>query len=64
MPRKFKVGGLKLWRMERRLTQQDAAKGLGITRRWLRMLEKGTGKPSLELRFKLARLYDKDISEI
>ncbi|MGY5875626.1 MAG: helix-turn-helix transcriptional regulator [Candidatus Thorarchaeota archaeon] len=45
-------------------TQEGLAKRLGVTRQTLISMEKGSYNPSLELAFKLARIFDLKIEEI
>ena len=51
-------------RAQKRLTQQELADGVGVTRLTVSSLEKGKYNPSLELAFRIARFFNKDINEI
>ncbi len=55
---------IKVWRAEYDLTQQDLADKVGVTRQTINALEKGKYIPSLELAFKIARLFDASIEEV
>lgn len=45
-------------------TQEGLAKQLGVTRQTIISMEKGTYNPSLNLAFKLARIFDLKIEDI
>ena len=45
-------------------TQEGLAKRLGVTRQTVISIEKGTYNPSLQLAFKLSRLFGMKIEEI
>ncbi len=45
-------------------TQEGLAKRLGVTRQTLISMEKGSYNPTLELAFKIARVFDVPIEEI
>lgn len=45
-------------------TQEDLAKKLGVTRQTIISLEKNRYIPSLEMGFKVAKLFDKKIDDI
>jgi putative transcriptional regulator len=51
-------------RLNRKMTQEELARELGVTRQTIISLEKNKYIPSLEMGFKVARLFDKDIEEI
>ncbi len=51
-------------RAEKRMTQQDLADAIGVTRATIISIEKGNYNPSLELSFKIAIFFKKDIQEI
>ncbi|UCE14004.1 MAG: helix-turn-helix transcriptional regulator, partial [Candidatus Heimdallarchaeota archaeon] len=55
---------LKVLRVEREWTQEDLAKKLNITRQTVIAVEKGKYNPSLNLAFKMAKLFDCRIEEI
>lgn len=49
---------------EKILTQEELANMLGITRQTVIAMEKGSYKPSLELAFKIARVFNVKIEDI
>lgn len=51
-------------RAERRMTQQQLADAIDVTRATVNALEKGNYNPSLELAFKLALYFNTDIHSI
>ncbi len=51
-------------RKQKRLTQQDLANHLGVTRQTVISLEGGRYNPSITLAFKLARAFDMRIEDI
>ena len=51
-------------RAEKRLTQEELAKAIDVTRATIISIEKGKYNPSLELAFRVALFFEKDISEI
>ncbi len=55
---------LHVWRAEKRITQEELAKAIGVTRATIIAIEKGNYNPSLELSFKLARFFQTDIQQI
>ena len=55
---------LKVYRAMRNITQEDLAKAVGVTRQTVIAIEKGNYNPSLELAFKIARLFDAKIEDI
>ncbi len=46
------------------LTQEDLAQKVGVTRQTILAIEKGKYVPSLELAFKIARLFNEKIENI
>jgi putative transcriptional regulator len=46
------------------MTQQDLAKELGVSRQTIVAIEKGKYSPSLELAFKLARVFEMKIDDL
>lgn len=46
------------------MTQAELAKRSGVTRQTILALEAGRYSPSLELAFKIAHVFDKEIGEI
>jgi putative transcriptional regulator len=46
------------------LTQQELADKVGVSRQTIVAIEKGNYSPSLELAFKLARVFDAGLEEV
>lgn len=55
---------IKVFRAINNLTQEDLAQKVGVTRQTILAIEKGKYIPSLELAFKIARLFDEKIENI
>ncbi len=55
---------LKVFRAMHDLTQEDLAEKVGVTRQTINATEKRKYNPSLELAFKLARLFEVKIEDI
>ncbi|WP_341368644.1 helix-turn-helix transcriptional regulator [Yoonia sp. BS5-3] len=55
---------IRVLRAERRWTQADLAKHLGVSRNSVNAIENGKYDPSLPLAFQIARLFGKSIEEI
>ena len=55
---------LKVYRAMYNLTQEVLAEKLGVTRQTVISIEKGKYDPSLELAFKIARLFQVKIEDI
>jgi putative transcriptional regulator len=55
---------IKVQRAIRNMTQEELAQKLKVTRQTINAIEKDKYNPSLELAFKLARLFDMKIEEI
>jgi len=51
-------------RQARRMTQEELARELGVTRQTIISLEKNKYVPSLEMGFKVSRLFGKRIEEV
>ncbi len=51
-------------RLGKKLTQEELAKRLGVTRQTIISLEKNKYVPSLEIGFKVARLFELPIEEV
>jgi putative transcriptional regulator len=64
LPRLKIVNRLHVLRAEHRLTQEQLAKEIGVTRATIGAIEGGGYNPSLELAFRLARYLQTDISDI
>jgi putative transcriptional regulator len=64
-PGRFRiVNRLHVFRAERRMTQEQLAGEIGITRATVIAIERGDYNPSLELAFRLARFFETDINSI
>lgn len=55
---------IKVYRAMHDLTQESLAEKVGVTRQTIHAIEKGKYDPSLELAFKLARLFGTRIEDI
>lgn len=55
---------IRVLRAERRWTQADLGKELGISRNSVNAIENGKYDPSLPLAFRIARLFGKTIEEV
>lgn len=55
---------IKVYRAMYDLTQQQLAQKLGVTRQTVVALEKNKYNPSLELAFKIARLFNVSIEDV
>ena len=55
---------LRFLRKERKITQEDLANKLKVTRQTINAIEAGKYSPSLELAFKLAKFFNKRIEEV
>lgn len=51
-------------RAEKRITQQQLADAVGVTRATIVSIERGNYNPSLELAFRIARYFNKDLQDI
>ena len=58
------VNRLHVFRAEHRITQEQLAKEVGVTRATIVAIERGGYNPSLELAFRLARYFQTDINTI
>lgn len=58
------INRLHVLRAERRLTQEQLAKEIGVTRATIVAIEGGGYNPSLELAFRIARFFNADINSI
>ncbi len=63
-PRLAVINRLNVFRAEKRLTQEQLAKAVGVTRATIIAIEGGGYNPSLELAFRLARYFKVNISAI
>ena len=48
----------------KRMTQEDLASSLGVTRQTIHAIENGKYNPSLELAFKIARFFETTIEAV
>jgi Predicted transcriptional regulators len=55
---------LHVFRAEHRLTQEQLAKAVGVTRATIVAIEGGGYNPSLELAFRIARYFKTDINTL
>ena len=55
---------IKVYRAMHDFTQESLAERVGVTRQTIHAIEKGKYDPSLELAFKLARLFGARIEDI
>ena len=55
---------LHVLRAEKRITQEELANEIGITRATIIAIEKGDYNPTLELAFKLSRFFNVGIEQI
>ena len=51
-------------RTEKKMSQDQLAQEVGVTRATINSIEKGNYNPSLELAFRIARFFKKDINKI
>lgn len=58
------VNRLHVFRAEQRITQEQLAKEIGVTRATVVAIEGGGYNPSLELAFRIARYFKTDINMI
>ncbi|MDA7949470.1 MAG: helix-turn-helix transcriptional regulator [Hyphomicrobiaceae bacterium] len=55
---------IRVLRAERRWTQADLAKRLGVSRNSVNAIENGKYDPSLPLAFRIARLFERTVEDI
>jgi putative transcriptional regulator len=55
---------IKVYRAMHDFTQENLAEKVGVTRQTIHAIEKGKYDPSLDLAFKLARLFKANIEDI
>ncbi|AKB20678.1 helix-turn-helix transcriptional regulator [Methanosarcina sp. WH1] len=55
---------IKVYRAIHDLTQESLAEKVGVTRQTINAIEKGKYDPSLDLAFKLSRLFNTSIEDI
>jgi len=58
------INRLHIFRAEHRITQEQLAKEIGVTRATIVAIEGGGYNPSLELAFRLARYFKADINDL
>jgi len=58
------INRLNVFRAEHRLTQEQLAKEIGVTRATIVAIEGGGYNPSLELAFRIVRYFKTDINTI
>lgn len=63
-PKILIINQLNVLRAEKKITQQDLADAIGVTRATVNALEKGNYNPSLELAFRLSLYFEKNIHDI
>lgn len=51
-------------RAERRISQEELAVAVGVTKQTISGIERGKYLPSIELAFKISDVFDKEINEI
>lgn len=65
IPAKLKIANrVHVLRAEKRLTQQELADAIDVTRATVNAIESGNYNPSLELAFRLAQFFKTDIQNI
>lgn len=65
IPQKLKIENrVHVLRAERRLSQQELADAIDVTRATINAIEGGNYNPSLELAFRLAKVFDTEIQNI
>jgi putative transcriptional regulator len=65
LEQKFKITSkLHVFRAEKRISQEELAKAIGVTRGTIVAIEGGDYNPSLELAFRLAKYMGTDIQSI
>ena len=55
---------IRILRAEHKMTQQDLAKKVGVSRQTIISTEKGNYTPSLVLAFEIANAFDVEINEV
>lgn len=58
------ISRIHVHRAEMRITQQQLADAVGVTRGTIIAIEKGNYNPSLDLAFRLARFFNTDIDSL
>ncbi len=55
---------IKVLRAEKNMTQEELAELVSVTRQTILAIEKNKYTPSLELAFKISRVFNKNIEEV
>lgn len=55
---------LKILRAEKNITQEETAQKLGVSRQTIISIEKGKYSPSIDLAFKIAKLFSVSIEDV
>lgn len=58
------ISKIHVFRAEKRITQQQLAESIGVTRGTIIAIEKGNYNPSLELAFRLSKYFNTDINSL
>lgn len=62
---KLKIGNnVHVLRAEKRMSQEQLANEIDVTRATINSIEKGNYNPSLELAFRIANFFEKEITQI
>lgn len=64
LPKLKLISRLHIFRAEQRLTQEQLAREVGVTRATIVAIEGGGYNPSLELAFRIARYFKRDINAL
>jgi putative transcriptional regulator len=51
-------------RAEMKMSQEQLAEAVDVTRATINSIEKGNYNPSLDLAFRIAKFFDKDINDV
>ncbi|MEK4627762.1 MAG: helix-turn-helix transcriptional regulator [Carnobacterium inhibens] len=55
---------ISIWRAHKKMTQDQLAKEVGVTRQTIVALEKNKYNPSLDLAFRISKVLGKQIDEV
>ncbi|HOY63600.1 MAG TPA: helix-turn-helix transcriptional regulator [bacterium] len=55
---------IKVWRAARDMTQEELARRVGVTRQTIIAIEKNRYAPSLELAFRIARVFGESVENV
>ena len=65
IPQKLKINSkVHIYRAEKRISQQELADKVDVTRATINAIESGDYNPSLELAFRIARFFNVNIHDI